>query len=89
MGSAAMVTLVGVAIIVAALAVYLTIIAYTLYRVSFTLGTVLIGVQSIAHQTTPVGEVVAGIAEDVFAIDGALNSVLGTDKPAEAAIAAG
>ncbi|MGH9186544.1 MAG: hypothetical protein ACRD0U_12130 [Acidimicrobiales bacterium] len=82
MAAAAIVTLVGVAIIVIALATYLTIIAYTLSRASFTLGTVLIGVRSIANQTEPVGEVVAGILEDVEAIDGALKSLLGTSTPA-------
>lgn len=78
MGAATIVTLIGVAIIVVALAAYLTVIAYTLYRVSFTLGTILIGVRSIAHQTEPVSEVVLGIISEVEAIDHALEVLVGT-----------
>jgi hypothetical protein len=69
--------LVGTAILVAALATYLIIIVYILWDVSFTLGTVLIGVRAIADQVEPVGEVVGGIAANVAAIDGALGGLLG------------
>jgi hypothetical protein len=75
MSAAAMVTLIGVAIIVVALAAYLTVIAYVLNRVSFKLGTILIGVRSIANQTEPVGEVVGAILGEVEIIDDALKSL--------------
>ena len=80
---AAIVTLVLVFVLVAAIATYLIIIAYTLYDVSFTLGTVLIGVRAIAYQTEPVGDVLGGIAGDVTAIEGALGDlVAGAGRPA-------
>lgn len=81
MAGAAVVTLILVAVLVAALAAYLTIVAYSLYRTSFTLGTILIGVRAIANQTEPVEEVVAGIAENVTGIQGALEDL--TDKLAQ------
>lgn len=76
MPTVAIVTLALVFVLVAALALYLTVIAYSLYHVTFCLGTVLIGVRSIAYQTEPVGPVVSGIAEDVFAIQHALEGLL-------------
>lgn len=69
--------LVGTAILVAALAVYLIAIVWILWDVSFTLGTVLIGVRAIASQVEPVGEVVGGIAANVKVIDDALGGLLG------------
>lgn len=79
---AAIVTLVLVAVLVGAIAAYLIIIAYTLQDVSFTLGTVLIGVRSIAYQTEPVGDVLNGILGDVKAIEGALGDVVaGAGRP--------
>ena len=80
---AAIVTLVLVFVAVSAIALYLIIVAYTLNNVSFTLGTILIGVRSIAYQTEPVGDVLGGIAGDVKAIDGALGDlVAGAGRPA-------
>ena len=80
---AAIVTLVLVFVAVSAIALYLIIVAYTLNNVSFTLGTILIGVRSIAYQTEPVGDVLGGIAGDVKAIEGALgNIVTGAGRPA-------
>jgi|GEM_PF-2334674 len=76
MGAATIVTLVGVFLAVGAIALYLIIIAYTLNRVSFNLGTVLIGVRAIVNQTAPVGEVVGQIADDVTAIDNAVKDLL-------------
>ena len=79
---AAIVTLVLVFVAVTAIALYLIIVAYTLNNVSFTLGTILIGVRSIAYQTEPVGDVLGGIAGDVKAIDGALGDlVAGAGRP--------
>jgi len=79
----AIVTLVLVFVLVAAIALYLIIIAATLYNVTFTLGTILIGVRAIAYQTEPVGDVLGGIAGDVQAIEGALGDlVAGAGRPA-------
>lgn len=72
------VTLIGVALLVGALAIYLSLIAYHLTKVNFTLGTVLIGVRSIANQTEPVGAVVNTIASEVGAIDDALKDLVTT-----------
>lgn len=70
------VTLIGVGLLVAALAIYLSIIAYHLTKVSFTLGTVLIGVRAIANQTEPLDGVVGSIANDVAAMDDALKALV-------------
>ncbi|MDP8937726.1 MAG: hypothetical protein M3O23_08360 [Actinomycetota bacterium] len=76
MGAATVVTLLGVAIIVAALALYLIIIVRTLNHVSFTLGTVLIGVRAIVAQVDPVPKYVGIILNDVVAIDQAAKQLL-------------
>lgn len=72
--------LVGVGVLVAALAIYLITIVWILWDVSFTLGTVLIGVRAITSQVEPVGDVVSGIAANVAAIDGALGGLLGDNS---------
>lgn len=77
MGPETIVTLIGVAVAVLAVAGYLTLVAYHLHYVSFTVGTVLIGVRAIANQTEPLGEVVEGILADVEAINQALVGILG------------
>lgn len=85
MSAASIVTIIGVGVVAGALVVYLAIIALLLRNVSFTLGTVLIGVRAIANQTQPVGEVVSGIVEDVNAIQRDLNGLLalaGAREPA-------
>lgn len=76
-GAATVVTLVGVFIIVAALALYLITIAAILKHVSFTVGTVLIGVRSIANQTQPLGPVIRDIVSDVRAMEEDLEALLG------------
>jgi hypothetical protein len=81
MGAATIVTLIGVFVIVAALATYLIIIALTLRDVSFTLGTILIGVRAIQNQTDPVGTYVGTILSDVVAIDQAAKQLLSWGKP--------
>jgi hypothetical protein len=78
LGAATVVTLVGVFAIVAALALYLITIAVILRDVSFTVGTVLIGVRSIAAQTAPLGPVVRDILNDIRGIEDDLGGVLGT-----------
>lgn len=70
-------------ILIVTIAFYLIIVAYVLYDVTFTLGTILIGVRSIAYQTEPVGDVVNGILGDAKAIEGALGDlVAGAGRPA-------
>lgn len=79
----ALVTLALFFVLIVAIAFYLIVIAYVLYDVTFTLGTILIGVRSIAYQTEPVGDVVNGILGDVKAIEGALGDlVAGAGRPA-------
>lgn len=72
MGPETVVTLIGVAIIVAALAAYLILIAYSLNKVSFTLGTVLIGVRAIAARCEPLREVIGSIGNDVATVEAAM-----------------
>jgi hypothetical protein len=69
MGAATVVTLLGVAIIVAALALYLINICLILNHVSFTVGTVIIGVRSIAQACEPLAPVIRDIRNDIAAID--------------------
>lgn len=71
------VTLVGVAVAVGAVALYLILVAAALNHVSFTVGTVLIGVRAIANQTEPIGTVVSSILKDVNAINAALSGLVG------------
>ena len=73
---AALVTLFLIFVLIVVIAFYLIVIAYVLYDVTFTLGTILIGVRSIAYQTEPVGEVLGGIAGDVKAMEGALGDLV-------------
>ena len=76
MGPETVVTLIGVFIAVAAVAVSLIIISYTLNKVSFMLGTILIGVRSIANQCQPIEPVVRDILRDVTAMEGALDRLV-------------
>lgn len=76
MRAEAVVTLIGAGLLVAALVTYLSLVAYHLSRVNFALGTVLIGVRSIANQTEPIEGVVGSIAADVSGIDAALAALV-------------
>ena len=82
MGAATVVTLIGVFLAVAALAGYLIATALILRNVSFTLGTILIGVQAIVEQVKPVATYVGTILSDVVAIDQAADHLLSWGKPA-------
>lgn len=53
---AGVVTLIGVGLVVAALAVYLITVAVLLRSVSFNLGTIIAGVRAIGMQTEPLRE---------------------------------
>lgn len=71
-GPETIVTLIGVAVIVGALAAYLILIAYSLNKVSFTLGTVLIGVRAIAARCEPLREVIGSIGNDIASVEQAM-----------------
>lgn len=76
MGPETVVTLIGVAIAVAAVALYLIIVAWTLNRVSFNVGTVLIGVRAIAQQCEGLQGVISSIVSDVTAIEEAMGNLV-------------
>ena len=75
-GAATIVTLLGVAATVAVLAIYLITIQTVLTKVSYILGTVLIGVRSIANQTQPMASVIRDIDNDIAAARNALDGVV-------------
>jgi hypothetical protein len=69
---------IGLAAAVAVIALYLIVVAAMLRDVSFTVGTVLIGVRSIALQCQPLGGVLRDIVRDVQAIEEDLDALLET-----------
>ncbi|MDP9442052.1 MAG: hypothetical protein M3P34_07745 [Actinomycetota bacterium] len=85
MSLASIVTLIAVAIGVAAIALYLIIVAALLNRVSFTVGTILIGVRAIANQTQPLDDVMKSIGRDVLAIESGLGNLLAAGQLTEGA----
>jgi hypothetical protein len=76
---------IGLAVAVATIALYLIVVAAMLRDVSFTVGTVLVGVRSIALQTQPIGSVLRDIVRDVQTIDDALDGLLVRAEEAEEA----
>lgn len=76
MPAAAIGTLVGVGILVLALAFYLIRIALILRKVIDTLGLITFGLRSIAFQTQPVNEILGEIKTDVETMEGALTALL-------------
>ncbi len=76
MAPAAVGTIVITVILVAGLAVLLTVIATSLSQISRTLDTVLGAVTGIAGQVKPAPGVVGSIARDVGAIQGALHGLI-------------
>ena len=83
MGAATVVTLLGVGIIVAAIALYLINIVLILNHVSFTVGTVIIGVRAIAQACEPLAEVIPQIRNNVAAIDEDLEALVTGGQPRE------
>jgi len=81
MGAATVVTLIGVAIIVAAIALYLINISLILNHVSFTVGTVIIGVKAICQATEPLAPVLQDIKNNVLAIDEDLEALVTGGEP--------
>jgi hypothetical protein len=80
---------IGLAVAVATIALYLIVVAWKLREVSFNVGTVLVGVRSIALQVQPIGPVVRDILGDVQAIEQALEGVVAAAEEAEERAARG
>ena len=76
MGTETIGTLVITAILVAVLAGYVALVGLGLQRLSFTLGTVVLGLRAIRMQTQPVAEVLGGVLEDVTRIEDDLGEVV-------------
>ncbi len=70
------VTLVALGVLVAALAVYLLAIIGLLRDIRHTVGLVLFGVRAIAHQTTPISDVVDEINADLTDVRESLLAVV-------------
>lgn len=92
MPAAAIATLVIVAVIVLALAWYLTRVILILRHVNDQLGKITFGVRAIAHRTEPVTGLVGPIVGDLDAVAGALEALVakataGATAPATAASA--
>lgn len=85
MGIESILLFIGIAAIVAVLAAYLITVAAMLNHVSFTVGTILVGVRSIAHQTAPIGGVVREIVREVQGIEEDLDALLeaAEEEPAQ------
>ena len=76
MSAAAIVTLVGVGLVVVALAGYLVWAAVLLRHVSSTLGAITEGLQTIADRSEPLDDAIGGIVEELEDAAGALEDVL-------------
>lgn len=74
---------IGLAVAVAAIALYLIIVTVMLNQVSFNVGTVLVGVRAIAHQTAPIGAVLKDMVRDVQDIEQALDGLVLQAEEAE------
>lgn len=67
MSAAAIVTIIGAGLLVAALAFYLIRVALLLRDVSFNVGTIVAGLRAIAMQTEPLGAVMNDLRSDLEA----------------------
>lgn len=72
MSAAAIVTLIIVALLVGALAFYLTWVVLIVNHVNDTLGKVTFGVRAIAHRTGPVGPALTDVNGNLTAVADAL-----------------
>jgi hypothetical protein len=70
-------TLVGVGLLVVALALYLVTIIVILWRIRHTAGLILFGVRAIAHRAAPIGEVVTDLNATLGRARDALVEVVG------------
>ncbi len=76
MSIAAIVSLVLIAVLVAAVASYLIRVIVILRRVVDTLGKVTFGVRAIAHRTEPLGELLGDVNTNLSAVAGALEQLV-------------
>ncbi len=89
MGIESILLFIGIAVIVAVLALYLITVAAMLNHVSFTVGTILVGVRAIAHQTAPIGGVVRDIVREVQGIEEDLDALLEGAEEEQAQLSSG
>lgn len=68
--------LVAAGLIIVALAAYLLVVTYLLYKTLFTLGSVNVGVRSIARRVEPLEPVLGEINGDLMAVRDGLAGVL-------------
>jgi len=86
MSVAAIVSLVLIAVLVAALAFYLIRVVIILRHVVDTLGKVTFGVRAIAHRTEPLGPLLGDVNTNLTAVAGALEQLVDdVSAPAEKA----
>lgn len=78
----AILTLVGVALLILALAVYLLAALFLLRKTLFTLGTINVGLRSIAARVEPLEPVLAEINSDLSGVRDALVGVLTKERTA-------
>ena len=83
MPAAAIVTLLITAVLVLALAAYLTMVIVILKKVNDTLGKVTFGVRAIAYRTEPVTGIVTAINADLGAVAGALEALVASASPVQ------
>lgn len=76
MSPAAIVSLVLVAVVVAALAFYLLWVVLILHKAVDTLGKVTFGVRAIAYRAEPIGPLVDDINANLTAVAGALEGLI-------------
>jgi len=76
MSVAAIVSLVLIAVLVAAVAWYLIRVIVILRRVVDTLGKVTFGVRAIAHRTAPLDELLGDVNTNLSAVAGALEQLV-------------
>jgi hypothetical protein len=87
MSTAAVAALVVTAVLVAALAFYLTWVLVILHRLVDTLGKVSFGVGAIAHRLEPLGPVIADIDRDLSQVADAAERVAADLDPGKGAAA--
>lgn len=84
MSAAAIAALVVTAVLIAALAFFLTWIVLILRRLTDTLGKVVFGVSAIAHRAEPVEQLVGEINGDLVAVADALDALADDLDPSRA-----
>lgn len=75
---AAIVSIVIATVLILALAYYLARVVVILGHVNDQLGKITFGVRAIAFQTTPIGEIVGGLNDDLTAVADAVENLVDT-----------